>query len=181
MIGIALSRPSFTTRRTRYFAQSRSCAIATGALRPRTHDAEAGPEHFERSVIFHDDRAQLVAMVGAAFGAIVTTFSYDSDGQLIERRRQMGALSDESTTFVYDSHGNPVHERTERRDREMRLDENGGMQTIEDIVRAHESRFEYTYDSVGNWTERVVSARFDSHAEFQRTNVERRAIAYYKN
>jgi YD repeat-containing protein len=145
--------------------------------------APAGPYHFKDGPddISPDDRAQFAAMIGAALGSIITTFTYDSDGQLIERRRRMGTLSDQSTTFTYDHHGNSVHERTERRDREMRLDENGGMQTITDSVRTHESRVEYTYDSVGNWTERVVWARFDSHPEFQRTNVERRTIEYHKD
>jgi YD repeat-containing protein len=144
--------------------------------------AQAGPAHFEAGLgeLSPDDRAQLVAVVSAAFGSIVTTFTYDSAGHVTERRRQMGTLSDECTTFVYDDHGNSVHERTERRDREMRLDANGGMQTIEDIVRTHESRFEYTCDRVGNWTERIVSARVDPHAEFQRSNVERRTIEYLR-
>jgi YD repeat-containing protein len=145
--------------------------------------APAGPYHFKDGPrdISPDDRAQFAAMIGAAFGSIVTTFSYDSDGQLIERSRHMGTLRDEWTTFAYDDHGNSVHERTESRDRNMRLDENGGMQTLEENMRTHESRVEYTYDPVGNWTERVVSARFDPQAEFERTNVERRTIEYHKD
>ena len=54
--------------------------------------APAGPYHFKDGPgdISPDDRAQFAAMIGAAFGSIVTTFTYDSDGQLIERSSTHG-------------------------------------------------------------------------------------------
>jgi hypothetical protein len=90
----------------------------------------------------------------------------------------MGMLSDERTTFAYD-YGNAVEERTERRDRELRKEEDGGMRSTPDTVRIEERRFEYTYDGAGNWTERVVWSRFSADAELQRSNVERRTIEYH--
>ena len=169
---------SHTPLRTVTFTRDTDGRVVTEDARM----AQAGPAHFEGiGDLSADDRAQLVAMVGAAFGSIVTTFAYDSHGRLSERRRHMGTLGDEYTTFGYDHHGNVVHERTHHQDREMRLDENGAMETAAESVRTDEWRFEYTYDRVGNWTERVVNARFDPHAEFQRSNVERRTIQYYED
>jgi hypothetical protein len=143
--------------------------------------AQAGPAQFEGALgdLSRDDHANFAAILGAAIGSIVTTFTYDAAGRLVERRRRTGALSDERTTFAYDDHSNPLEERTERRDREMRIEEDGGMRPTPDTVRTDEWRFEYTYDSAGNWTERVVWARFDGNADFQRSNVERRTIEYY--
>jgi hypothetical protein len=108
----------------------------------------------------------------------VTTFNYDETGRLAERRRRMGTLSEERTTFAYDHLDNPVEERTERRDREMQMEEDGGIRPTPDTVGIHECRFEYTYDGAGNWTERIVWARFSADAEFERSNVERRTIEY---
>lgn len=158
-----------------------TCDSAGRVVTEDARMAQAGPAHFEGVLgdLSRDDHANFAAMLGAAFGSIVTTFTYDSAGRLVERRRRTGTLSDERTTFAYDDHSNPVEERTERGDREMRMEEDGGMRPTQDTVRTNESRFEYTYDGAGNWTERIVWARFNGNAEFQRSNVERRTIEYY--
>ena len=39
-------------------------------------------------------------------------------------------------------------------------------------------RFEYRYDAHGNWVERTVLMRYEANAEFQPSNIERRAITY---
>ena len=41
------------------------------------------------------------------------------------------------------------------------------------------NRFEYVYDAQGNWTERIVSHRVEPNPDFQRGNIERRALTYY--
>jgi hypothetical protein len=146
-----------------------------------TRMAQSGLAHFEGVLgdLSPDDHANLAALLGAAFESIVTTFTYDSAGRLVERRRRTGTLSDERTTFAYDDHSNPVEEKTVRGDREMRMEEDGAIRPTPDTVRTDETRFEYTYDGAANWTQRIVWARFDANAEFQRSNVERRTIEYH--
>jgi hypothetical protein len=141
----------------------------------------AGPAHLQGAFaqLPDEDAAKAASMLRAAFGSIVTTFTYDADGRLLERRRHMGGLSDERTTFLYDARGNSIEESTDYREREMSMDENDGIRYTADRVRTSATRFEYTYDARGNWTERVVWARFEPGAEFCRSNVERRAIQYF--
>jgi hypothetical protein len=52
-------------------------------------------------------------------------------------------------------------------------------QREEPRVQQH-NRYDYQYDSHGNWTERVGSYRIGSQPEFQRSNIERRTITYYE-
>jgi hypothetical protein len=51
-------------------------------------DGAAGPAHFKGvlGALSGDDYANIAAMVGAAFGSVVTTFTYDSAGRLVEGR-----------------------------------------------------------------------------------------------
>jgi hypothetical protein len=41
------------------------------------------------------------------------------------------------------------------------------------------NRFVYRYDAQGNWIERMVWYRLEPNLDFQRSNVERRAITYH--
>jgi hypothetical protein len=63
----------------------------------------------------------------------------------------------------------------------VELDDDGVVRTTEEEPRVEQhNRYDYQYDSRGNWTERVVSYRIGSQPEFQRSNVERRTITYYE-
>jgi hypothetical protein len=50
--------------------------------------------------------------------------------------------------------------------------------TADRVIQQH-TRFEYRYDTQGNWTERIVSGRAEQNPDFQRSNIERRTITYY--
>jgi hypothetical protein len=56
----------------------------------------------------------------------------------------------------------------------------GAVHYMPDRVNVQYNRFEYRYDAQGNWTERVVSYRLEPNPDFQRSNVERREITYYR-
>ncbi len=92
----------------------------------------------------------------------------------------MAGLSVERTTFSYDDLGNPVEQTTEDDRREIGINATGEMQTASQDSRKDQARFEYSYDAHGNWTERVVWARYGSNADFRRSNVERRLITYHE-
>jgi len=69
--------------------------------------------------------------------------------------------------------------RSARTSGEVVADESGNLQSANPKSFRHEVRFEYKYDSHGNWTERVVWVRYETNPDFQRSNVERREIVYY--
>jgi hypothetical protein len=126
-------------------------------------------------------REQLAAMFKQVLGETVsnTTYAYDAEGRLVKREQRMGGLGGDSTTYRYDAHDDPVEETVEYRSREGSLDETGNVHYSSDRVIVQHNRFEYRYDAHMNWTERIVSFRPESEPDFQRSNIERRAITYY--
>jgi hypothetical protein len=108
-----------------------------------------------------------------------TTYTYDGQGRVLERRMRMGQLGGHSTMYRYDDHDNSIEETAEDTSREMRMDKNGNFHSTKENSDVQTFRFDYTYDARGNWTERVFSGRLGSNPNFERSNVERRAITYY--
>jgi hypothetical protein len=127
--------------------------------------------------------ADVLAVMDMAFADEVfskTEYTYDVNGRLIEKAMSMGILSEEHWAFQYDDHDNLIAETSIRRSREVETDDHGEVLSSkeEPVIQQH-SRFQYQYDSHGNWTERVVSYRLDPQTEFRRSNIERRTITYY--
>ena len=109
-----------------------------------------------------------------------TAYSYDERGRQIERKTSMAGLSQNHTVWEYDEHDDPVREIDENVSGEFQTDESGNLQSVNPKSSRHEVRYEYKYDSHGNWTERIVSVRYETNPAFQRSNVERRQIEYYE-
>ena len=122
--------------------------------------------------------AQLLPTIFEDQTLSLTTYAYDHEGRRTERIRRMGHLSEARTIFRYDDHDNPVEEVTEERSRDMRI-ENGAAKIDERPFRVQYVRFEYQYDTHGNWIERIVWQRGELNREEQRSNIERRTITYY--
>jgi hypothetical protein len=121
--------------------------------------------------------AVLKQIFGDAFS--LTTYSYDSQGRVIEKTNTMATMHDEHTTYSYDGvHAEPIEETTESRSRGATL-EDGAIHYNPDIVSTQHTRFEYQYDRHGNWIEQIISYKSNSNAEFQRLSRERRTITYY--
>src|SRR5207244_6841204 len=109
-----------------------------------------------------------------------TTYRYDDRGRRIECSTSMWALHTDHSIWEYDEHDNAIrtiHDDTVSGD--LQADESGNLQRVSPKSFRREGRLEYKYDSHGNWTERVVSARYDVNPEFQRSNIDRRTIRYY--
>ena len=110
-----------------------------------------------------EERAEILAALKAAFADDVfcrTVFKYDARGRLLERTMSMGALSEERWNWEYEDRDDPVAET-------MKSWENG----VEHREREQRNRYDYQYDSQGNWTERVVSCRTASQEDFRRSIV----------
>jgi YD repeat-containing protein len=126
-----------------------------------------------------EDRDKLASLLALAFAQIRTMNTYDAKGRLVDRIQQMGLLREERTTYSYDDRGHRITQSVESVDRQMNFDDDGTPHPSADTKRMHDTRFEYQFDAQGNWTERIVSARFTEGAELAPSNVERRSIEYY--
>jgi hypothetical protein len=108
-----------------------------------------------------------------------TSYTYDSKGRRVERILRMGRLGEHRSTYLYEDRDDPIEEINEHKHREANISDNGGVEYTSDRVTLQRNRFVYSYDAQGNWTERVVWYRLEPNPNFQRSNVERRAITYY--
>jgi hypothetical protein len=128
-----------------------------------------------------DERASMIELLKTVFddqAFSVATYAYDEKGRRIQTIRRMGKLSEERVTVRYDDFDNPVEEVRSDVNREMRMDD-GVVKTEEKPSHVQHVRFQYQYDSHGNWTERIVSQRLEPNADERPSNIERRTIAYY--
>jgi hypothetical protein len=123
--------------------------------------------------------ATLLAEVFANQTFSTTSYGYDSKGHVVERIIRMGNLSEDRTTFRYNDRDDPIEESEEHRSRGANLDDQGVMQATDERSHTSQTRYEYQYDEHGNWIERIVWSRHDSQSDFRRSNLIRRAIAYY--
>jgi YD repeat-containing protein len=108
-----------------------------------------------------------------------TSYTYDGQGRRVERIVRMGRLGEHRSTYLYTDRDDPIEEINEGRNREANINDNGGVEYTPDRVTLQHNRLEYRYDAQGNWTERVVWYRLEPNPDFQRSNVERRAITYH--
>jgi YD repeat-containing protein len=108
-----------------------------------------------------------------------TAFSYDSQGRLLERTNSMFNLGGDRTTYRYGDGDDPIEETTEHWSREANLEDDGTLRYGPNKVTAQDVHLEYRYDAHVNWIEKTVSMRYQANAEFQPSNIERRAITYH--
>jgi hypothetical protein len=130
-----------------------------------------------------DERASRAAALKMAFEGQVfssMSYAYDTKGRLMERTMGFGTLSEERTSFDYDDCDDPITEISSSRSRGVGVDDEGVVHTTEEEPREHHSRYDYQYDSHGNWTERIGSYRIGTQLEFQRSSIERRTITYFE-
>ena len=131
-----------------------------------------------------DERAAFNAAMAKWFGQDAVIFSvshrYDDQGRCVERSTMgLKGMMDSRTNYMYDEHGNRLQETEIRETGGLEIDAQGNRVEKPAGRRKSQVRYEYKYDENQNWTERVVWTRQDSKCDFQRSDIERRAIAYY--
>lgn len=129
-----------------------------------------------------EDRAKLDSLLATVFERQTfssTTYAYDQNGRVLQRTQKMGRLSEDRTTYRYDDRGNRIEETTYSEHRSVNIDDDGVVHPAGEERLAHIVRYDYKYDSHGNWTERVVRGRASAEQDFRQTNVTWRTIAYY--
>jgi hypothetical protein len=112
-----------------------------------------------------------------------SSYSYDAQGRIVESRERNFAF-EKITTILYNAQGDKSEERRAITDNRAYPDENSS--SVFEQSQAGESssagvpnenfKFQYQYDSYGNWVEQTVnhSSRSD-----EPLNVNRRKLTYY--
>lgn len=108
-----------------------------------------------------------------------TSYTYDGQGRRVQRIMSMGRLGEHRSTYVYEDRDEPIEEINEDTHREVKINDDGGVEYAADRVTLQRNRFEYRYDSQGNWIERTVWYRLEPNPDFQCSNIERRTITYH--
>ena len=121
----------------------------------------------------------LASLFGPSQTLSSTTYAYDPSGRVSERTTRMGSLSEDRDSFRYDDRGNTIEHTTEHEAHEVEIDEQGSPHSASEQSSRQHFRFEYRYDTFGNWTERVVWGRLEPNPDFQRSNIERREFTYH--
>jgi YD repeat-containing protein len=101
------------------------------------------------------------------------SYSYDAQGRLTEKRKQLGALVNEVTTVSYNEEGDKTEERTILHIR------SGNMSRLEESEQHRETRYAYQYDSYGNWVEQTTVARSRKDAPLKPITIVHRRLTYY--
>jgi hypothetical protein len=139
------------------------------------------PIPFDRHPGMTDEQFKAMqTMIASSVGTIRTVYEYDAAGRPSSRFMQMGRLGESRTTYRYDANGNQVEQSDTRVDRTMHVDDDGVPHMDPETTRTHDVRFAYVYDTRGNWTEKIVSARFSADGVFAPTNAEWRTIEYFE-
>lgn len=147
----------------------------------QSHFDQCDSDQCNRPVAPEADKATSLLMqaLGGAFAK--TAYAYDSQGRLVERTNAMLNLGGDRATYRYGDGDDPIEETVEHWSREANLADDGTLQYGPDKVSAQDARFEYRYDSHGNWVEKAVLMRFEANAELQPCNITRRAITYHSS
>jgi hypothetical protein len=129
------------------------------------------------------ERGSSAAVLAQLFGSqsvmSSTSYQYDDRGRRIRCDVSMHGMSQQSTAWEYDERDNPILVITEDNRCDLQPDESGKLQPANQKSFRQEVRQDYKYDASGNWTERVVTARYEANPEFQLSNIKRREFVYY--
>jgi YD repeat-containing protein len=125
--------------------------------------------------------------MAAAFVPSIS-YSYDANDRISEKRSGMGSLHEQTTSVSYNEHGDVAEERTTTSShpdlsKEFSLGEDGEMISTDNqpVIQPtqSETRYEYQYDSHGNWTEQSVLFRHSADDSFKVSTTYKRKITYY--
>jgi YD repeat-containing protein len=106
------------------------------------------------------------------------TYTYDSDGRLIEQHRYIGHSMEETTKIVYNDHSDKLEERqfTTGNPNPPRDSQSGeASQGPPFPPQESQVRYSYKYDTFGKWTEQAISSSTSPND----ATVTRRTIVYY--
>jgi YD repeat-containing protein len=120
---------------------------------------------------------QLTKLLGEQRNFMRMTYTYDSDGRLIEQHRYIGHSMDETTKITYNDHSDKLEEHTLTTGdpNPPRDSQSGEPQSSAPPTQESGVRYSYQYDTFGNWTEQAISPSTSPND----ATVTRRIIIYY--
>jgi YD repeat-containing protein len=137
-------------------------------------------------------RERLAAEPGAAeemereFVMVRISYSYDEKGRVAEKHEHTGVSRETTTKITYNDHGDEMEEiatasgdLNPRKDGDGTNASSGAPQPLALPDEHSDVRFNYQYDSFGNWIEKRVSFRSGVNESFTSGTIEHRTITYY--
>jgi len=127
---------------------------------------------------------QLIQLLGAQRALARYSYIYDeAEGRVTEKHHSVGAHRETITKIIYNDHDDKMQERTTTiRDlNPMNAEGREIAPTAAAFVSPKESevRYDYQYDSFGNWIERTMSGRSSPSEPLTTWTVHHRTITYY--
>jgi YD repeat-containing protein len=129
-------------------------------------------------------KQQFAQLGGGPQGMFRSSYTYDAEGRVTEKRDHVGASQETVTKISYNEHGDKMEEHS-RTSGDPNAPE--GIPGNEGALNAPaagvpeetEVSFIYQYDSFGNWTEQTVLVRSHPHETFTQSSSSHRTITYY--
>jgi YD repeat-containing protein len=137
-----------------------------------------GPDFSAR---FSPEQLVAVAEIMGLGGLPVRSYRYDAAGRRVEAREAFGRMSDERTVTSYNEQGDIAESTTESESREYGVDDTGHVSDEPANVKSRSgtTRFRYSYDHGGNWTEKIVESLDQRTGDWILHDVHRREIEYF--
>jgi YD repeat-containing protein len=124
-------------------------------------------------------KSQLSALLGARREMFKTSYSYNAEGQLAEKRDHLGYNLEMVAKFMYDNNGNKIEERTTTSGDANPPSIEPASQDAIASPQESVATYNYKYDSHGNWIEQIARVKSGPDAPIQDSTVCRRTIFYY--
>jgi YD repeat-containing protein len=126
---------------------------------------------------------QVAQLFGGQGEMFKTSYVYDAQGRLTERRIHVGYSEETVTSYVYDSDGNKIKETSKTSGDANPPRNDGGVQvaTADTAASARDSEvtYSYKYDGYGNWTEQTTHSKPRPDGASENSAICLRTITYY--
>jgi hypothetical protein len=113
------------------------------------------------------------------------SYSYDAQGRLAEKHERSGFARERITKIIYNEHGDKMQEIATASGalnppKNKQADLSPGSPERPDLPdERSDVRFDYKYDSFGNWIEQTVSSASGGNESSKTSTLSHRTITYY--
>ena len=149
-------------------------AVFPAEMKAQLLNEAGGAEELQRQV------AQLFGGQGEMFK---TSYVYDAQGRLTEKRVHVGYSQEMVTSYVYDNNGNKIKETSKTSGDANPPRNDGGVQvaTADAAASTQDSEvtYIYKYDGYGNWTEQTTHSKPRPDGASENSAICLRTITYY--
>jgi YD repeat-containing protein len=149
-------------------------AMLPAEFKTQVLNEPGGAEEMQRHI------AELFGVQGQMFK---TSYVYDPEGRLTEKRIHIGYNEETVTSFAYDGNGNKIREISKTSGDANPPRNDGGVQSAtaapDGWAQGSEVTYSYKYDGYGNWTEQAAYSKSRPDGASENAAICRRTITYY--